>query len=149
MLFNSLFSARPMYTTSTPFSELDLLRRQMDAFFDQGAASGRVAGWPQANLSKKEGGYTLTLAMPGLKTADLEIKTVGDELTITGQRAADLPEGYKVLRSERRPVQFMRRFRLPRQIDTENITASMADGILTLTLPIREGHKPRTIAIQS
>lgn len=152
MLFNSYFTTHPLFRSNGAFGDLDLLRRQMDALFNQelskpGAALS--AGWPRANLLDAGDRWELSLAVPGVKAEDLEIKFSDHEMTVKGERKTDLPEGYTLRRGERRPVRFMRQFRLPDQVSFDQVSARLEDGVLTITLPRKPEHKPRTIAIQS
>ena len=42
---------------------------------------------------------------------------------------------------------FERRIRLPKGVDSDSITASMENGVLSLIVPKPEAMKPKTIAI--
>ena len=147
MLLHPIFRTRPSRLRHDPFREFDAIRRQMDAFFDAPLSETNRTGWPTANLHRLEDQILLTLAAPGLQSENLEIKAENHELLIRGERPATTPEGFNVVRRERRPVKFMRRFRLPRNVDQGAIEAKLNDGILTLTLPLLADSSPRVIPV--
>ena len=51
-------------------------------------------------------------------------------------------------RREREAGRFSRAVALPDDIDTENVRARLADGVLTVTIPKAAKSKPRQIAVQ-
>ena len=69
-------------------------------------------------------------------------------LTIKGQRRQDSEvkkEHYH--RVERCYGAFSRSFSLPNTIDSTKVRAEYHDGVLTVTLPLREESKPRQIQV--
>ena len=60
----------------------------------------------------------------------------------------EAPEGYTASRLERSGYDFERSFTLPPAVDPDRITATVADGVLVITLGKRDAAKPRTIAIE-
>jgi HSP20 family protein len=106
-------------------------------------ASGR---YPRYDLIEvPDEGYWILMDLPGLHRDDLEVTTVGDELTVSGQRARpELPDGAEVRRSERGFGRFRRSIRMPADVDVSKVGAKLENGVLRLTLPRRtdsEGHR--------
>jgi len=149
MLLNPFFRTRPYTLTTYPSADFENLRRQMNVFFDKPTAPRKRSTWPKATLEKLEDELVLTLALPGLSSDDVSIKTADGELTLQGTRKTENLEGYKAIRTERAPVKFLRRFRLPKRVDASGINAKMVDGLLSVRLPLRPEHKPRSIKIES
>ena len=85
--------------------------------------------------------------MPGVAKEDLQVKIQGNYLEINGTRKSDLPEGYTVHRTERGSSTFSRSFTLPYEVDADQVTATLKDGLLKMTLPKSETAKPRQISI--
>lgn len=110
------------------------------------AASGR---FPRMDLVRVEGeGYRLLVDLPGLTRDDVEVLTLGNELTIRGERPRpELPEGSEVLRSERAHGTFERTIRMPPEVREEGVAASFEDGVLTVRLPHAEPSDARTVDI--
>ena len=109
----------------------------------------RPMGFP-VDVRKTEAAYILTAELPGVKMEDIAITVENDMLTIAAEinhGAREEREGYLV--RERRSGRIERSFALE-GIDQNAITASAADGLLTITLPKEvpaEGKGPRRIAI--
>lgn len=100
---------------------------------------------PAVNIYETEDGYTLEADVPGVTREGLEIYLDQNELTLLGRRATTRPE----LRHYRESSDgdFRRVFELHPELDTDQITARVENGVLTLHLPKREHVKPRRIAI--
>jgi HSP20 family protein len=91
----------------------------------------------------------LRAELPGLKREDLDIRVENNTLTLRGERKHDAEvkqESYH--RVERSYGAFSRSFSLPATVNTEKVQATFADGVLTITLPMREEAKPRQIQVQ-
>jgi len=106
-------------------------------------------GWvqPTVNIVESRDGYVLEAEMPGVNKEGLEVLLEGNELTIVGHRASDVPEAQLVYR-ESADRDYRRTFELDPAIDTGRITARMENGILFLELPKSEKVKPRKITVE-
>ena len=143
------------------FADLD---RQFDtvarAFFGPQYLARRpqpTRRWaPAVELTGTDEAYTLTVELPGLKRDRLGIELADDTLTITGEygTVTHAPDGQPEQseqegRSEQdsqseqgEPVSASRRSgrgeirrTVPADVDRDGVTASLADGVLTVTLP--------------
>jgi HSP20 family protein len=103
---------------------------------------------PASRVIEDNGKVQVRLEMPGVAKGDLEIRVEGSELTVIGKRQDQATHGTWLLR-ERRRGDFHKTFSADVSIDLDKIEAQLANGILTLTLPIREAAKPRRIEIRS
>jgi HSP20 family protein len=101
---------------------------------------------PEVNIFETKDGYVLEAEMPGVNKQGLEITLEGNEITITGHRAAEQLPGEALFR-ESRDWDYRRVFELDPAIDTGRIAAKMEQGVLTLTLPKSERVKPRKITV--
>jgi HSP20 family protein len=146
------------------FTVMDQLRRRMDRLFDDYEPArqreNRRAGfpdeaerlwsrrWPQ--LSLVDGGTSLVLKaeVPGLGEKDVQLSVHQDVLTLSGERKPDVPEGYYVHRQERAPIKFARSIALPCKIDPEKSSATLKDGVLTVTLNKAPEAQPKQIAVK-
>jgi HSP20 family protein len=91
----------------------------------------------------------LRAELPGLNREEIDIRVENNNLTLRGERKRDAEvkeENYH--RVERSYGGFSRSFALPTTVDTEKVSASFTDGVLTITLPLREEAKPRQIQVQ-
>ncbi|HCY87614.1 MAG TPA: heat-shock protein Hsp20, partial [Desulfobacteraceae bacterium] len=78
---------------------------------------------------------------------DLNVKIQGNYLEITGTRASDAPDGYKLHKAERGTGNFSRSLTLPADVDSTKAEATLKDGILYLTLPKSEAAKSKKITV--
>lgn len=92
---------------------------------------------PDADLYANEESFLITLDVPGVSESDIDVTVEGQALTLRAGGGEDAPP------------RWFRRFKLPRDVDTENIAASHADGVLTLTLPRAAANTPRRIAVNA
>jgi HSP20 family protein len=105
---------------------------------------------PAADIVVSDHDTVLTMDLPGLTTEDLQIEVLDRELIVRGERKRpELSEGSRWALNERAFGSFERRIRLAEGVDPDAITASMADGVLSLIVPKPEASKPRTIEIGS
>jgi len=76
----------------------------------------------------------LEIPVAGVKPADLEIYTEGDQIVIEGQRK--IPEEERdYLIQECFWGKFSRTVKIPVEVDFEGIEASLKDGLLTIKIP--------------
>lgn len=93
--------------------------------FTKGGPYGSI--FPRQNYSvntREDGTIELEMALPGFSRDDLDIELVGDKITI---QASSEGRG-KVSRS----------FRIDDSIDAKKIKASLKDGILDISLPLKK-----------
>jgi HSP20 family protein len=140
------------------FSVLNDLRATMDRVFED-PVGGRAwtnralptfgGTWPRANLI--DAGQTLIVAaeVPGLSDKDIKLSLNQDVLTLAGERKADAPEGYLVHRQERPAPRFSRSFALPCAVNPDRASATVKDGILTVTLEKAQEAMPRQISVKA
>lgn len=101
---------------------------------------------PTVNLHHDAEGFLLEVEMPGVRKEGVEILFDDGKLTLTGHRAAPTTAG-KAVYTESIGQAYRRVFDLDPSIDTEKISATMNQGLLTVRLPKAETSKPRKIAI--
>ena len=84
--------------------------------------------------------------VPGLKQDDLEVTVESGTLTIKGQRRYEGGEKDQVWLG-RSYGAFERSFTLPDLVNVDDMTADLADGVLTIRVPKKPQAKPRRIQI--
>jgi len=91
----------------------------------------------------------LKLEVPGIRREDLDIKVEGRTLIVKGERKFESDEKEENFhRIERRYGSFMRSFTLPSSVNTDEISATSQDGVLTISLAKKPEAKPKQIAVQ-
>lgn len=134
------------------FDTFDALRREMNRlFFDFERQDGgfEAREWPRAWLDDKGGSFELRVEVPGVEDKDIELHADGSSVTLRGERKDAVPEGHSVHRKERSAFRFARSFTLPAKIDSENVEASLKNGVLTVTLPKAKEAQPRQISVRA
>jgi HSP20 family protein len=90
----------------------------------------------------------LRAELPGVAKGDIDIRVENNTLTLRGERKrASEVKDEQYHRIERAYGTFSRSFSLPSRLDTEKVRADFKDGLLTITLPIREEAKPKQIEV--
>jgi HSP20 family protein len=141
------------------FSAMNHLRTYMDRVFedtlgdrswDGNRALPFSAGtWPRTNLIDAGSKLIVTAEVPGLTDKDIKLTLNQEVLSISGERDVKAPEGYSAHRQERLAVNFSRSFALPCRVDADRTTASVKNGILTVTLEKAADAMPRQIAVKA
>lgn len=107
-----------------------------------------VRQFPAVNLYDAGDRYILLAPLPGMTPADLDLSITGETLTMKGERKR--PEGVSddtYRRQERHFGRWARTVALPDLVDGSQVSASFAQGVLTVTLPKAESAKPRHISV--
>ncbi|MGV3561201.1 Hsp20/alpha crystallin family protein [Larkinella arboricola] len=126
-----------------------LVAREFNRQFSAPAVA-KTATPVAANISEDETAYHIELAAPGLKKEDFNINLNNNQLTISAkqeQAGEEKTENYT--RKEFSYTSFERSFRLPKNVNNEQIQAAYTDGILKIDLPKIEKTvvEPKQIAV--
>jgi HSP20 family protein len=131
-----------MLMRTDPFRELDRLTQQVFGTTSRPAAMTMDA-------YRNGDSFFIHFDLPGIKADSIDLTVEQNVLTVRAERAQVQPEGAEMLVSERPYGVFTRQVFLGETLDTDNIAADYASGVLTLTIPVREAAKPRNIQITS
>lgn len=99
-------------------------------------------------LLSGERNILVQMSVPGLRADDLSISAQDGILLIKGERKETLPEGYKLTLGRVPTYKVEQRVRLSDQIDVDSISATLSDGILTVTLPRLQKAGPKTVKVK-
>ena len=99
---------------------------------------------PAVDVTEDENDFKVTAELPGLEEKDIDVKVSNHTLTIKGEKTYEKEEKNKDHHmSERAYGSFQRSFTIPDEVDADKITAALAKGVLTVTLPkTAEAQKP-------
>jgi HSP20 family protein len=92
----------------------------------------------KAHIEDKDENVVISIALPGFSKDNLDIKVEEDMLTIASKEEK---ESYFT------PKTFEKKYKLSNKIDSEAISASFENGILSLTLPRKEEAKKKSLSI--
>lgn len=118
------------------------------AALSQWPAEGTVS--PRLNVSETDNAFEVQAELPGVQKEDVNVAIEHQRVTIEAEskHEQEQREGESVLYTERSASKFMRSFMLPVEVDEASTEARMENGILTLTLPKKQGSKATRITIQ-
>ena len=93
--------------------------------------------------------WIVSVDVPGVSESDIDVTFSESSLIIEGERKAQSFEGAKELFNDRAFSRFRRVLKVREAIDQNRIEASLADGVLTLTLHRSAETAPNKITIRS
>jgi HSP20 family protein len=132
----------------------DSFRDEMDGLFDRflGGAAGNghgVTAWaPRVDVEETEREVVVKADLPGVDPKDVDIQVVDNVLTVRGERREQKEEKRKNYhRVERLAGAFFRAVHLPAGADTDKVTATGANGTVTITIPKNPEAQPKRIAV--
>lgn len=102
---------------------------------------------PAVDIYENQDEYLFLVDLPGVTEENVTVRWDRDRLSIEGKRT--LKTSGEPVAAEYPEWDYSRTFRVPDEIDGDNILAKMNQGVLTVHLPKAEAVKPREIQIQA
>jgi len=135
-----------------PFEEVERMRRQMDALFDNFGGTlfrpVRSGVFPLISLTEDRDAYYIRAELPGIANDAIDIQATHNSIGISGTRKIEVAEKAQYHRRERESGTFNRMITLPGEINPDQVDARLADGVLNVKLSKHEAIKPKQIAIK-
>jgi HSP20 family protein len=123
-----------------PVQMLEALQREMERFWRGWSplASTTIFPFvPRLDVFEKEGKLIVKTELPGLRKEEVEVELDDGDLVIKGERQSEKEvQDSAFYRTERIYGRFYRRVPLGFEVTPEQITATLTDGVLEVTLPI-------------
>jgi HSP20 family protein len=92
----------------------------------------------------------VTLEIPGIDPARVDVTVTGDTVEIKGERPAEqVRSGESFHRRERPAGQFKRDIQLPFEVEPSKTEATYEKGILKVRMARPESQKPKKVAVKS
>lgn len=91
--------------------------------------------------------WEVAVRLPGAKKEDVSVTVENEILEISAFRRLETPEGWRPLGHHESEKRWQLRLDVGPEVDESRISGKLADGVLTLRLPLREELKPRNIEI--
>jgi HSP20 family protein len=138
-----------------PFRDFERMRRDMDrlweSFFERGVrrADEENEWLPSLDIAETKNEIVVKAEVPGLDPKDIDISLSDGLLTIKGekkQEREEKEENYHLV--ERSYGAFTRSIGLPKEVQSDKISASYKNGVLKVTLPKSEEAKKKEIKIK-
>jgi len=156
--------AEPLATTTPLFREIDELfeavrQRTFEMFLDRGNTEGQdVRDWldaerellwsPPAELVEKKNEFQLRIAVPGFEAGEIDVSALPDAIIVgAGAKKETTKKDGDVHIAELSSRKVFRRVDLPHPTDVEKATATLANGILQLTVPKAATPTEKKVAV--
>ena len=123
-----------MFITTTDRKKL--IDEMMDDIFRIYPNSYRHNSSSNYKTDSDEDGLTLTMDVPGYNKKLIDVTVSGDKLSIEGKVHSGDTDG------------FIHNFTISDNLDSEEIDATVIDGVLTVSIPYAETVKPRKIEVK-
>jgi HSP20 family protein len=114
------------------------------------AGNGEAMPRMKVDVAEKNGAYTVTAELAGVKKDDIQVTIDGAEVTLSAEvkREKEVTQDERVLHAERTYGKVSRSFTLPQEVDEAKAEAKFRDGVLELTLPKKAAPARKQVTIQ-
>ena len=106
-----------------------------------------LATIPPVDIFEDPHQLTVLADMPGVSKDSLNVQADRNSLLIEGEIALDMPQGMSALYADLQNTRYRRSFVLSGELDTERISATLKDGLLTVRIPKRIEFRTRKIKV--
>ena len=108
-------------------------RSSLQGLFGFDPFQAMVANWDYGfEVTRTESGYVVEVPVPGFNSSNVEITLKDGIVSVNGK-------------NDRRS--FSRSFTVPEDVDAEKISATVTDGMLSITLERHPAAQPKRIAV--
>ncbi|WP_295540363.1 Hsp20/alpha crystallin family protein [uncultured Thiohalocapsa sp.] len=104
---------------------------------------------PPVDVFEDAEGITIEADMPGVSKDRLHVQVDANTLRIEGEVQIELPEAAEALYADVRSTRYSRSFTLSNELMTDQIDASLKDGVLRLHIPKHPEQRPRRIEVRA
>jgi HSP20 family protein len=141
--------------TMRPFTSVfGSLQREIDRLFEDFTPTipsmrGEAEVKCRMDLAETKDGLELTVEVPGLDEKDVDVSVSDGLLTVSGEKKFESEQKDKSYRFiERGYGAFSRSISLPEGVKAEDIKASMAKGVLKVSIPTPAKAEPKKIEVK-
>jgi HSP20 family protein len=135
-----------------PFNELvdDLFKGFLVRPLSYEGRNNETLSRMKVDVAERNGAYTVTAELPGVKKEDIQVTIDGAQVTLTAEvkREREAAQDERVLHAERIFGKVSRTFTLPQEVDEAKAEAKFRDGVLELALPKKSATQRKQISIQ-
>jgi HSP20 family protein len=140
------------FPTTRLFDTLRQMHQLEQAFCEPGV-EGRNSALrrtfvPRTDVYESANEIIVMADLPGADLKDVDITIEKNILAIKATVQNEVPDGHTLTYSEHAVGDYERKFSLPSEIDRENISATMKNGVLKLVLPKNATAQLRKIEVK-
>jgi HSP20 family protein len=122
--------------------------RELDRLMSMAVSGTRgPLGMPLDVYRGEDGSYHVEADLPGVDPDSIEVTVDSGALTIQAERTPPYRDSQQVIVAERSQGSFARQLSLGEGVDSENLTADYADGVVHVTIPASPRSQPRRVEI--
>lgn len=135
-----------------PFTALARLDEEFDEVVRRTFGATTYQWVPPVEMATEGSDVVITLEVPGVDAADIDIEVNEGRLTVSGERRDTWEDSRgKILVREMRYGSFRRTFQLPEGVNADQVEADMDRGLLRLRIRnvTRPVEPPRKVAVRS
>ncbi len=138
-----------------PFTELGTIHRDVDELFRRtfgAVAPGFLKGqlYPVVESFITKDKLTIKMDLPGINPEDVDVSITGNQISIKGERKMETRgEEAKGYFHEVSYGSFERTLTLPEGVRVDKVHAGYDNGVLEVTMPVREAALPKKIHIDT
>ncbi|MHB8243929.1 MAG: Hsp20/alpha crystallin family protein [Acidimicrobiales bacterium] len=108
--------------------------------------------WPPRNsvpldVYRRGEEFVVRVDLPGIDPSSIDLQVEKNVLTLNAERSWAPSDGDEVIVSERPQGSFTRRLFLGDGLDSESISASYENGVLSVIVPVAEAAKPKKVQV--
>jgi HSP20 family protein len=103
---------------------------------------------PPVDVVEDANGITLYADLPGVSRDKLNLHVEASTLTIDAESDLKVPQDLQTSHTEVGLGRFRRVFTLSKELDTQGVTAELAQGVLKLRIPKAAHAQPRRVQVQ-
>ena len=122
--------------------------RELDRLMSMAASGTRAPlAMPLDVYRGEDGSYHIEADLPGVDPDSIDVTVDSGALTIQAERTPRYRESQQIIVAERPQGSFTRQLSLGEGVDSENLTAVYADGVLHLIIPVSPRTQARRVEI--
>ena len=139
-------------TNWDPFRELDAMHERINRLFDDSMRSSRIlnSSVGSTDIYEEDGNVVVETSLPRFKKDEVELDIHDGRLEIKAQHKdeqSDEDKKRNYIRRESSYQSYYRQIALPKGADLDHAKADMHDGVLKITVPMKELPKPKKLQI--
>lgn len=127
----------------------DKMNQLIEDFMAESPARFSDVMKPLADVKETDEEVVVTMDLPGMDKADVEISVTEDTLEVKAERKAEKEEKEEEFyKKERSFARFERSLKLPAEVKADDAKASLKDGVLEVHLPKVEVTARKKVTIE-
>ena len=115
----------------------------------ENTASTQSTSRQKVDIIESASHVTIIADMPGVNADSLDIEIDKGILSVSGVSLMEATTDHKACHVEFKNPRYQRRFTLSNDLDQEQVTASLIQGVLNLAVAKKEAAKPRKIKVKA